>query len=236
MKLPAAVETGAAKFDQMSIRERALTTLATLAAILMIWVLAVFDPIAAKQRALIGEMSSTQDSVASTLASLESAAANDPAAAALLREKSLQAQLEQIDAQLDSESAGLIPPERMVEVIHDVLSRQHGVKLISLHNKPVTSLVQPIESSIEPHTSSGPGDEAIATKSAESQAGGPYMHPVELIVEGRYLDVLAYLRALEGLSWRFYWKTLELQSTQYPLNRVRIELGTLSMDKEWIGV
>ena len=51
-----------------------------------------------------------------------------------------------------------------------------------------------------------------------------------------YLDVLAYLHALESLEWRFYWRLLELESTAYPRNRVRIELSTLSLDKDWIGV
>jgi MSHA biogenesis protein MshJ len=62
------------------------------------------------------------------------------------------------------------------------------------------------------------------------------MHPIELVIEGRYLDVMSYLRELETLPWHFYWKKLDLNSTDYPLNRVRIELGTLSMDKDWIGV
>jgi MSHA biogenesis protein MshJ len=62
------------------------------------------------------------------------------------------------------------------------------------------------------------------------------VHPVEIVIEGSYLDVLEYLRALEALPWHFYWKVLELNSGTYPLNRVRIELSTLSMDKEWLGV
>ena len=48
--------------------------------------------------------------------------------------------------------------------------------------------------------------------------------------------MLAYLRALEALPWRFYWKTFDLSTTQYPTNRVRIELSTLSMDRAWLGV
>ncbi len=67
-------------------------------------------------------------------------------------------------------------------------------------------------------------------------SGGPYVHPVEIVVEGTYLDVLAYLHALESLEWRFYWRLLELESTAYPRNRVRIELSTLSLDRDWIGV
>ena len=108
----------------------------------------------------------------------------------------------------------------MVQVIHDVLSRQHGVRLVSLHNSPVATLV--------------PGTAQGTQSSAPS--GGPYLHPVEIVVEGTYLDVLAYLHALESLEWRFYWRLLELESTAYPRNRVRIELSTLSLDRDWIGV
>jgi MSHA biogenesis protein MshJ len=232
MKLPAAVEKSAAKFNQMSVRERVLITGATVAAVVMTWMIAIFDPATAKQRALISEMSSIQETLVTTLDSLQSAAASDPTMLAGVKEKTLAARLAEINAQLDSKSAGLIPPERMVEVIHDVLSRQHGVKLISLHNKPVTSLVQP---ALSPH-SKGTDAPAADQVDAAQTSSGPYMHPVEIIIEGRYLDILAYLRTLEGLSWHFYWKSLELQSTEYPLNRVRIELGTLSMEKEWIGV
>jgi MSHA biogenesis protein MshJ len=231
MKLPAAIERGAAKFNQMSVRERVLITGATVAAVVMTWMIAIFDPATAKQRALIGEISTIHETLATTLDSLQSAAASDPTMLASAKEKTLAARLAEINAQLDSESAGLIPPERMVEVIHDVLSRQHGVKLISLHNKAVTSLVQPA-----PAQSKGIDAPAADQVDAAQTSSGPYMHPVEIIIEGRYLDILAYLRTLEGLSWHFYWKSLELQSTQYPVNRVRIELGTLSMEKEWIGV
>ena len=123
----------------------------------------------------------------------------------------------------------------MVQVIHDVLSHQRGVTLISLQNKPVTSLIKPPRLPTTPPTR--PMRE-LADGAAEptTVASGPYVHPVELIVEGQYLDVLQYLRALEALPWRFNWKVLELKTTTYPLNRVRIEMSTLSMDKDWIGV
>src|SRR5258705_398727 len=54
---------------------------------------------------------------------------------------------------------------------------------------------------------------------------GPYVHSLELIVEGNYLDVLRYLQTVEGLPWRFYWQVLELKTTEYPTNRVRIRLN-----------
>jgi MSHA biogenesis protein MshJ len=216
MKTPVPVARLLARFDALSLRERALVAGACLIGMVMLWFAAVFDPAAARQRSLSAELATLQQSIQLTTQTIQETADTDPTVVAQRQETRLQAQLAEINTQLAAKSAGLIPPERMVQVIHDVLSRQHGVTLVSLHNSPVTTLV--------PAT-----DRAAAS-------GGPYVHPVEIVVEGTYLDVLAYLHALESLEWRFYWRLLELESTAYPRNRVRIELSTLSLDKDWIGV
>jgi MSHA biogenesis protein MshJ len=99
------------------------------------------------------------------------------------------------------------------------------------------NLAQHADEDGAPAGAAGAANGGAAGNSAGAASGsGPYLHPVELVVEGRYLDVVAYLRALEGLPWRFYWRVLQLETKTYPLNRVRIELSTVSLDKEWIGV
>ncbi|HET9445312.1 MAG TPA: type II secretion system protein GspM [Steroidobacteraceae bacterium] len=216
MKMPVPLARTLARFDALSTRERALVAGAAFIGIVLLWVAMVFDPLSVKQRTLNAELATLQQSIQLTSQSIQETTAADPTLVAQREEKNLKTQLALVNAQLAAKSAGLIPPERMVQVIHDVLSRQHGVKLVSLHNSPVTTLV----------TSSAQG----------AQSGGPYVHPVEIVVEGTYLDVLAYLHALESLEWRFYWRLLQLESTAYPRNRVRIELSTLSLDKDWIGV
>ena len=215
MKLPVPVARMLARFDALSLRERALVAGACLIGMVLLWFTAAFDPASTRQRSLSAELSTLQQSIQVTTQTIQETADADPMLIAQREETRLKTQLAAINTQLAAKSAGLIPPERMVQVIHDVLSRQHGVTLVSLHNSPVTTLV--------------PADHA-------AQSGGPYVHPVEIVVEGTYLDVLAYLRALESLEWRFYWRLLELESTAYPRNRVRIELSTLSLDKDWIGV
>jgi MSHA biogenesis protein MshJ len=243
MKLPAGIEKNFAKFDALSIRERALVAGAALIAVVMIWTLAAFDPITKKERFLNGEITSIQDAIAAAAQSMTDLETTDPTSLALAKEKKLQAQLQEINTQLASRSGGLIEPERMVQVIHDVLAQQPGVTLISLQNKPVTSLIKPVAATdAGAHTATDAGTDAPVSEDtgdsvAETTvASGPYVHPVELIIEGQYLDVLQYLRTLEALPWRFNWKVFELNTTTYPLNRVRIEMSTLSMDKDWIGV
>ncbi len=220
MKLPAGLEKPFAKFNRMSMRERALVGGASLVALIMIWTIAIMDPMTAKTAALRSEMASLQETLATGTRTAAEVAASDVTERVREREQKLEARLATINGQLASKSAGLIEPERMVQVIHDVLSNQHGVTLISLQNKPVSALVEPTAA-------------ADGTLPAMS---GPYVHRVELVIDGRYLDVMRYLKALEALPWRFYWRSLELQTTQYPISRVRIELSTLSLDKDWIGV
>jgi MSHA biogenesis protein MshJ len=232
MRLPAAVENAAARFDRMTLRERALLAVAALAVVVMGWTVSLWDPIAARHSSLLGELTSLQEQMTNGAQAMTDAELADPANAALAKEEQLRKQLADINARLASKSGGLIPPERMVRVIQDVLARQRGVTLISLHNKPVTTLTPPDAKQTDASVPTTQSEQA----EFEAANTGPFVHPVELVVEGRYLDILAYLHALEALEWRFYWKLLELETLHYPTNRVRIELNTLSMDRDWIGV
>jgi MSHA biogenesis protein MshJ len=233
MKLPAGLEAALSRFDRMSLRERGLVAAAILALVIMLWTVALWDPIAARQQSLADELSTMQQTMVTTAETLDATTLNDPATLALKKEEQLRKELADINAQLASQSAGLIPPERMVHVIQDVLARQRGVTLISLHNKPVTTLAKPKTTAEAGAFVTTPASERAALDAA---ATGPYVHPVELVIEGPYLDILAYLHALETLEWRFYWKLLELETVRHPTNRVRIEINTLSMDKDWIGL
>ena len=214
MKLQA-LENLSARFDRMNIRERGLIAFALLAAIVMVWDIAFMQPLNARQVSHSTELDTLQKSISTSAAMAEASSMSDPMTAAQERERAVQSSLDAVNQNLVSASAGLIPPQRMIEVIHDVLSKQRNLKLITLHNEPVATLIEPEEG---------------------APASGPYVHPVELVVEGRYLDVLEYLRALEALPWRFRWKILELETVEYPGNRLRLELSTLSMEKEWLGV
>lgn len=220
MKLPPALEKAFARFNRLSLRERGLIAGGLVAVLVMGWDAAMMEPVRKREVAATAELKSIADSTAA-LEAASDANAPDPTEQALEQERSLRAALERVNGELASASAGLIPPERMVDVIHDVLNRQRGVRLVSLRNRPVESLAA-----------------SAQTDPAQSTAllTGPYVHPVELTIEGGYLDVLAYLEALEALPWRLYWKVIEIETRDYPLNRARIELSTLSMDKEWLGV
>jgi MSHA biogenesis protein MshJ len=185
------------------------------------------NPLRVRKQALSQEIETVQKSLSMLTQSIEGRANDNPMSVAMEQRKSLTESLAAVDAQLQSTSAGLIAPQRMLAALRDVLNDQQGLRLVSMRNMPVTSLLAPhVETTVGANASDAP---PLAKT-------GPYVHSLELVVEGSYLDVLRYLQSVEGLPWRFYWQVLELKTTEYPINRVRIRLNTLSMDKEWLGV
>jgi MSHA biogenesis protein MshJ len=216
MNMPPALQNAARRFDALTLRERVLTTTGVLAVVFMLWQTTVMDPLSAHKARLTAELDEVQNGITATANALDPASSSDPLSLAIGERSALQKEIAATDATLESKAAGLIPPQKMIGVVRDVLEKQHRLKLVSLRNAAVHPL-------------------AVPTDPTQAEAG-PYVHPVELVVEGNYFDVLAYLRALEALPWRFYWKTFDLNTTRYPNNRVRIELSTLSMERAWLGV
>jgi MSHA biogenesis protein MshJ len=221
MNFDAALLNVKTRFNAMSLRERAMVAVASFAVIVLLWDQAFMNPLRARQEHLTKELASTQESLALLTSTIEGRAQDNPLSIAMRQKRDLSQSIAAVDDQLRSESAGLIPPDRMLEALRDVLDRQGGLRLVSMRNLPVTSLVPQAEP-------------AVGAQPAPMQ--GPYVHSLEFVVDGGYLDVLRYLQKVEALPWRFYWQVLELKTAEYPLSRVRIRLNTLSMDREWLGV
>jgi len=240
MKLDsAALHQYATRFDAMSLRERILLSGAALAVLLLLWNLVLMTPLDAKQKALQAELDEISTNISNTATAMETAMA--PTNTALAQIKQATTDLTEVDHQLSTTIAGMIAPEHMAEVIQDVLHQQHGLTLVELHNEPVTPLIASSPSTPEatPATDATDGTEqappAAAQPAVEVQTG-PYIHPLSVVVEGGYVDIVSYLKALETMKWHVYWNRLELETKRYPLNRVRIEVSTLSLDETWLGL
>jgi MSHA biogenesis protein MshJ len=218
------------RFNVMTLRERGMIAVALLALLVLVWDQFLMNPLHARKQQLSQEVQDVQDSVALLTETIEGRAHDNPLTLAMEQKQSLTQSLAAVDAQLESASAGLIAPQRMLSALRDVLNGQQGLRLVSMRNFPVTSLAQPSGQITD--TTLGQNKNAPPPVAAM----GPYVHSLELIVEGSYLDVMRYLQSVEALPWRFYWQVLELKTTEYPMNRVRIRLNTISMDKEWLGV
>jgi len=200
------------RFEALSLRERALAVLAVLGLLVAGWDTMLMDPLRRMRIGLEAELAS-----ASTFGVVtRSSDVTDPRQMSITRAGELQTQLQDVNEQLANTASGFVASGRMIEVLHDMLDRQDRLALVSIRNLPVTSLIEPLE------------------KDAPAQP--PYVHSIELVIEGEYTDILDYLAALEALPWKFRWTSLDLTTSGYPRNRVRIELSTLSLDSTWLGV
>jgi MSHA biogenesis protein MshJ len=222
----------AERVDRLSLRERGLVFGAAIVLVFIAWQSLLMDPLAARARLAEQRLADArQRTDAEVLAG--TAADQDPAVLAVARERALRGQLATLEAELTEASRGYVAPERMPELLRELLAGQRGLRLVSLRNLPVESLSPPPAM----EGAAGVGTPALRTADLSgSKDRGPFLHPVEIVLDGDFGSIVAYMRALEGLPWRLHWRQLDMSARQYPLNRVRIEIGTLSLSRDWMTV
>jgi MSHA biogenesis protein MshJ len=225
MKLQDKINALALKVDGMSLRERALIFVAA-AFLLVSLINALFlDPLLSRQKKLSDQVIQQQEKMKETEASIASllqakqADANSPQRQ---RIRALRQQIADADAYLKARRDKLVPPDKMADLLEQVLSRNDRLKLVALTTLPVSPLIEPS------------GDAAAArTTVAEKQV---YKHGVTITVRGSYADLLQYLAALEKLHAQMYWGLAKMVVVKYPYAELTLTLYTLSLDKTWLQV
>lgn len=212
----------ATRIDAMSLRERVLVMLAAVAVVYLAWDTFMMQPINRRQKAVETDLQQVQSRISQlseTVQTLATSTRTNPNARLEAEREELRREIGALDELLEERTANIIAPQEMPRVLEAVLVRQAGLKLIEMRSLPAVPLF--------------PAPEGAAASDAK---GNVYRHGLELEVEGSYATVLNYLRALESLQWTFFWESIELESVDYPRNRVKIVVYTLSLSEDWIGV
>ena len=209
-----------ARFNGLSLRERVFLAAALMVVIGAVWQMLLMGPLEAREARASRKLANLQERVASLDESIDATAAglNDGMPGRLQRLKVLKAKLAETEDSVRVFTSDLVDPEQMRFVLEDLVRRQEGLSVVSLSNLPAESLFGEDEES-----DGGDGPEL-------------YRHGVLLVMEGPYLEALTYLQNIEALPWRFFWSRLDIQVDQYPRTQILIQLNTLSLDEEWIGV
>lgn len=121
----------------------------------------------------------------------------------------LAAELEELDAAILAQIGTLVEPAQASRVLEQVLARYPGLRLQSM---------QAGSESLD--------DIALKENTTGSGLG---RYQLELVVEGAYLDILRYLRALEAMPWKFFWQNIDFQVSDYPQALTRLQLYTLGV-------
>ncbi|MGH8743424.1 MAG: type II secretion system protein GspM, partial [Burkholderiales bacterium] len=210
-----------AKIDDMNLRERGLI-FAMVSLILIALINTLFlDPLLAKQKTLSQQIVLQQNQIKAVQAQLEAIAAalrSDPNAANRARLELINKQLEQIEAFLHGKQQNLIPPDKMADLLEEILTRNRQLQLVSLQTLPVSTV-----------TGKKVEEPAVDEKSF-------FKHGVEITVQGNYLDLLDYVAQLEKLPWQMFWGRARLGVEEYPSARLTLTLYTLSLEKAWLVI
>lgn len=200
------------KIDSASLRERVLIFLALTMVVVLIVNIAFIDPLRARQRQLATETNQRQSELKTIQAELRRLAAidgEDPNAAMNKRATELRAMLASIDARVMAEQQRFTAPERVREVLDEMLQRNKRLGLVELKTLPVSVI---------------------------DSGKRVFRHGVELTVTGTYSELYEYLVALERLPTQLYWGKAELDVVNHPTSRLRLVVYTVSLDKAWLVV
>ena len=138
------------------------------------------------------------------------------------------------DEVLRAQQELLVGPDRMLELLEHLLARQGELRVRALRSLGRSDVLASTGSAGSPAASAGA---ATATATADPGASPTlYRHGVELVVEGSYADLLAYLRALEALPQRVLFGGIGLKVEQHPRTVLTLRVYTLSRDRHWLEI
>lgn len=209
-----AIKSAQKKLDEMNMRERLLVIATAMLVIGTVWYVGLMEPVIKETASSRAEIAAARERTKSVNQSLEVQTLQASSGAIGHQEQYtlVQRRLEELNEKLGGYTAELIGPGEMARVLQGVLQKQDNLRLIRVQNLSPEAL-----------TKDG-GDEIIF-----------YKHGLEIEFEGGYFATLEYLEEIEDLPWRFYWQVLEIEVLEYPQNRIRLEVSTLSPHQEWIG-
>lgn len=210
----------AGRIDELSIRERGLVLLAVVAVLFMFWDTFMMQPLYQQQDAIEHEIAEKQESINRLAQALQEVAVrqdSNPNRRLQQERSELERQIADLDERLSEEAANIISPSRMAVLLQDVLRRQQTLELREIRSLPPEAIF------------------AATTDAEMALQGNVFRHGLVMEVEGSYLALLAYLREIESLPYTFIWDRLEIETLQYPRNRITIRVFTLSLSEELIG-
>jgi MSHA biogenesis protein MshJ len=214
--------------DDMSLRERAMIFVAAAFVVIALMDVLLLEPLLDKQKMLSAQVVQQQEKMKELQAQMQSllqAKRDDEHSPLRDHLAQLKQQLQEQDGYLQSRRDRLIEPNKMADLLRQVLNKNGGLQLVELKTLPVSLLIEKPQAA---------GIEAQAT-AANSQKQ-IFKHGVSITVRGGYLDLLRYVTALEKMPAQMFWGEANLSVEKYPDAVFTLTVYTLSLDKTWLAV
>lgn len=201
------------RFELLTRREQWLILLSGWTVLLFVGFLMFLEPemqalSAAKRQimAVEGQLSSSEQQIQHIQRKLQ----RDPNRDIEQKINALAQEKEVLEDELQQRVASLVTPVQMSALLEQVLKRTERLRLVSMTSMSSAQLIR-------------------------GKDEGYYIHPVRLTLRGRYFDLVDYLRQLEALPVKYYWRSLDYQVDRYPWAEITLEVYTLGESKDFIG-
>ena len=235
----------ATRIDAMSLRERMMVFAAVLASVVFLSYALVLSPLSEQQERLSQQISSQQGDIARIEAEINTmaqASRTDPDSANRLRLAVLQGESDKLAAGLRMMQESLVTPERIAPLLDQMLRSNGKLRLVGLRTLPVTGLSEELSAlaAPAPAPAAAPVVPAQAAPAATTPVQAPevpelvYRHGVEIVLQGRYPDMVQYMSQLDALPVGLIWGRASLDARDYPHAKLTLTLFTLSLEKDWI--
>lgn len=210
----------AERIDSATLRERVMLFGAAALVIAFVVHTLLISPLHSRQQQLGAEIAQKEKAlriVQTELQRLARARGTDPDERNRAKVAQLREELVELDARIADQQRRFTDPQRMRAVLEGMLERNPRLHLVDLRTLPVKEL-------------------SIAQGQGPRGAHRVYRHGVEMTVAGRYLDIHAYLKSLEGAPSQLYWGGAEMTVSEYPVARLKVTVYTLSFNRAWLVV
>jgi len=218
------------KIDSMSLRERALIFAAAAFLLVSLIKASFLDPLLTEQKKLSAQMAQQQQDMKLIQQQVEAsvqAKNNIEHSPTKIRLLAAKQQLADSNVFLKGYRERLVEPDKMAQLLQQVLNQNRHLQLVNLKTLPVTPLLE----------------KKIGAKSIVSKLNNVpvldkqvFKHGVELTIRGKYLDLMRYLKSIENLPTQMFWGRAEMHVDRYPTVSLTLTLYTLSLDETWLTI
>lgn len=224
----------AQKIDALTLRERVIVFAMAALVLVALFNTLLLDAQYAEQNRLSQKIRQQRTVIAGMQAEIQQKAtlqAIDPDSANQVRAQQLQRQITERQATLREMQKGLVSADKMSILLEDILRQNNTLKLVSVKTLPAISLGEQMCAENAKQDAKG-----VNPPEARQAADSIYKHGVEIVIQGRYFDIMNYLAQLEAMPWQLFWGQAALNADAYPRSTLTLRLFTLSLDQKWLNL
>ena len=216
------------RINARSIRERGLIFIAFIAVVTVLAINLLFVPANANKNKLEIQLKAKNQQATQIDRQIQVLLQNqnrDPDDVNRTKLKQLKVEIRKLNVSLQRFTKGLVSPTEMARLVEQVLLQNRRLKVVKLENLPATSLV-----------SASSDDGRVKKDGSPASTDLIYKHGMRIQLDGRYVDIMNYLKSLEKMRWKVFWGEVTVSSEEYPISRMNLVIYTLSLHQGWIGV